>query len=249
MSEAPPTLPTKEADLLGSVGRDKLPRRKSTLENGQRIINGEMYTIPDPVVMAAIEQETAGKVTYFPAREPAPDAFGGDKTGTPLYYEAIFEPLCAELLRRFPDKNIALRAVMTSINGTLDGAMGEGADILDIAETVSRGTEKDHDVFNVQVMANRSAGPGVVDEASVSDAVTSLKYIAKYTERVGFALSYETDPTPETPDDFEDAVFPAVLVYDASGLRNTEHDRFTATFRDGVVPQEVLLGAYVLDRP
>ena len=136
-----------------------------------------------------------------------------------------------------------VKRISASVNGTVRDVMGANNDIADIVDVLSLGQEK-RGSFNVQ-------GLNVVDETDeswVQDAELSTKYISKYSYRVGFSLRFETSPTDRTPDDFEDSIFPAILVYDSDGLYATGEDRFSATFREGHDPKEVLLGAYVLSK-
>lgn len=232
-----PLIPTTADAELNPTPDSRTERRKDVLHNGERRMpNGKVYVTPDAEVMATIEQETDGKVTYFPVHDPKPDAFGLPGGN---FHEVAFKPLCDELVRRYPDKRIALRGIMASVNGVQKDAMGLGKDIIDIADIAQAGIEKPGDVFNVQGMP----------EGGLGDGDQSLKHVSAYAEKTDFALRFYTDPTNETPADFRDAVFPAILVYDAAGLQSDRSDRFSATFREGVDPSQVLLGAYLLDRP
>lgn len=216
-------------------------RRVAVLHNGEIHLGEELYAVPDPEVMEAISGETRGRVIYLP---PGPVEGGAGQRGEPLFAAAVYRPFLRSLLQRFHGQEIALRAIMTSVNGTLEDVMGPGKDVLDIADTFYRGQEKEGN-FNVQAVsaANGASEPGV------DDALFSTKYISSYSSRVGFSLRYEVDPTDKTPQDFAECIFPAILVYDTNGLRATGEDRFTATLKDGYSPQDVLLGAYVLSRP
>lgn len=217
-----------------------IERRKASSQNGESRIQAGVFVTPDPELINAINEQGNGKVSYFPASEQvAVMAFmDGSASGPSLYHQVVFEPLCVRILQRYPDKRVALRGVMTSVNGVLPDAMGPGTAVLDIVDTVARGVEKPGSSFNVQAMA----------QDDPLNAVLSLKYIEKYTQNVSFAAKFYTNPTEQTPPDFEEALFPAVLVYDLDGLRNTSDDRFTVAFAEGANPPDVLLEAIVLDK-
>lgn len=224
---------------------DSLKDATSDVSTGQRVVSlantqrympgGNIYIAPDQKVMQQIEEETAGKVVYFPAHQPTQ----GNLSNEPLFSVATMRPLVQELTDKYPDRNLALRAIMASVNGTMKDAMGPGGDILDITDITARGTEKDHDVFNVQAMPKNPDDP----------LLYGIKHVAAYAFKVPYALRFYSDPQPDTPPNFEESVFPAIMVYDADALQSTPHDRFTATFREGVNPPAALLSAYVLDKP
>jgi len=203
--------------------------RAVRLHNGERIVGRNRYVTPDPSVLEGVMRE--GRVHYIPATETGGSPFRD------AYYTDIFDPLCAELRERFRGRNVALRAIATSVNGLLEGAMsidGRAVDILDIADVVERGNEQGTPSFNVQRLPA---------DDDIRDVAAGLKYIADYTQAVASTVRYEVD-NPE----YKAAIFPAVLVYDADALVSTGEDRFTVRFRDGVDPSQAVLAAYVLDR-
>ncbi|HSX05801.1 MAG TPA: hypothetical protein VLF69_05000 [Candidatus Saccharimonadales bacterium] len=209
--------------------------RKEHLNNGEARIAGAVFTTPDPEVMEPILQEGGGKVHYLPAKEfDSPWELNG---GAPAFHQAVMVPLCQEILATYGDRPVALRAIMTSVNGRLTDVWQTttgSAEMLDITETVAAGTEKNNSSFNVQ---------GMYSGGTAEEAAAGAKYIAKYAGGVGMEVKYEVDDPAH-----RDAIFPAVLVYAADQLEPTGEDRFTVRFRDGVDPQGAVLGAYVLDR-
>jgi len=218
--------------LLGAeVVRENRGPRKAVMHNGEITVGGdEHYATPDPEVMAAIEQETGGKVAYFPSRE-IPDDSGGK--GQPNFNHAVLTPLYEEITQRYPDRRLALRSIMASVNGTREGAFN-GQDVRDITETVELGSEQSTASFNVQELP--------ADEDPIT-AAQKLKYISKYATDVGKNVDWEV----EDPND-RDAIFPAIVVYDADALEPTGEDRFTVQIKDGVQPSVAVVATYVLDR-
>lgn len=250
MSEKLPTtispLGSTADPTSGEAASESRPPRKVPLENGEFQVGNVAYATPDADVMHAITEETSDKVVYFPSRIPADGKsllLGDNVRGEPLFSAVTYGPLLGELLQRFSGRPVALRAVMASVNGTLKDVMGEGRDVLDIADVIARGQEQ-MGSFNVQLMPDHGT-----DSDAVSDAKFGTKYISSYSSRVGGDLMMcDVEPTDMTPPDFADSIFPAILVYDAAGLQSTGEDRFMATFKGGLMPQDVLLGAYILDR-
>lgn len=234
-----PSLPSTESVSSDELLEYRRGRRKTVLENNEHPISAGVFVAPDTEVMGMIEQETDGIVRYFPAHDLSVNESNRGLTSEPLYSRAVIRPLCHELIELYADKKIALRAIMTSVNGTLEGVMGEGIDMRDVADIISRGVEKDGEVFNVQGMAMN---------AGADMAAMGLKYISAYASKVGYELKCEAGAEGSMSLDSSESVFPAVIVYDAEALVATSHDRFSATFREGAKPEDAILGVYVLDK-
>lgn len=223
--------------IVRGMGDTDAVAEKSRGPRVEELHNGEVHDVsgrvvmirPDREVMQRIEQETSGKVCYFPTAEGI-DISPAQRMGEPDFSDYVMEPLIAELMTRFPGKRLALRGVATSINGSLPAGEGGGYDLRDITETVASGTEKPGEVFNVAVLS------------SDGDSV-SVHRVNQYASNVGFARKYEAGSHQE------DAMFPAVLVYDLAGLAPVGDSSYGVSFKPEAKPSDVVLGAYVLDCP
>lgn len=198
------------------------PRTASLANTVWRLEGKSGYVIPDQEVMATITAETKGKVQYWPAEH-------AERPTEPSFDTEVMEPLCAELVRRFPDKRLALRGVMTSVNGHLKDGFGVGENILDITETMQAGAEKPDAVFNVQGL-------------SADGDTLSVYRVSQYAFQVGRSREFGVSP------EVADAVFPAILVYDCDGLQRMG-GHYGVSFKPDHAPNEVLLAGYILDAP
>lgn len=205
--------------------------RKEKLANTEVEINtGSVYITPDTEVMDAIEQSTHGKVSHFPVGDVRDDGFGLPGKGESEFSAAIMDRLCDTLLEKYPGKTLALRGIMTSINGLQPGSGRYESDIVDIVDTVSEGIEKQGDVFNVAIL-DRSA-PSL-----------SVHRVTQYASGTAYNRKFSI------PSEQADNIFPAILVYDAAGLRKDGQNVWGASFKEDADPGETLLQAYVLDCP
>ncbi len=206
-----------------------LPPRVDTLHNvtitGR---SGARLIAPDPEVMATLEAESGGKVRHFPT-----DMAALDQEAPPLgeagFSNCVVRPLTERLIAEFPGKQLALRAVGVSINGHQSESEGV-YDLRDVTETVNMGTEKPGEVFNVQNLEPETPEP------------TTTHQIAHYASTFGAVRALEM------PEEMADAAFPAILVYDRSGLQ-AANGHYGVSFREGHDPSQVLLAAYVVDSP
>lgn len=201
------------------------PLRKTTPNNQRHGAEGVSagYLSPDPEIVKRIEEESRGKITYIPAN-------GYEDPSEPGYSRDVMAPVYAAMRARFPGKPLALRAVMASLNGTLEGAF-DGADIRDVTEVVANGREKDGNIFNVQILSP--------DE----DQMDPYR-VAQYAHDVGFNRHMYLDK------EHADSVFPVVVVYDAELLQRPESGQgghYGVELRSGITPEEPVLAAYILD--
>jgi hypothetical protein len=212
------------------------PPRVGRLQNGERTVAGSKFITPDPEAIASAVRQGNGRVNYLATREVPMGSTGVFASAT--FERGVIEPLCAELMQKYPNKKLALRGIITSVNGTLKDALKVGgvpADVLDIAQTVAQGGEKAAASFNVQ---------GMYADETPFEAGRSLGHVSKYAAATHRTVESRVDDRQQG-----DAMFPALLVYDASQLVQTGEDRFTVRYVDGADLQQALLGAYVLDRP
>ncbi len=188
---------------------------------------GARVIAPDPEVMEAIGVESGGRVRHFPTDMAALDREAGN-LGESGFFRCVVQPLTEHLAVEFPGKQLALRAVGVSING-YQRSDSEGLfDLRDVTETVTTGTEKPGEVFNVQRLE--------------PDEPYTTHQISHYANNMSGLKMLEMT------DDMADAAFPAVLVYDTSGLVARD-EAYGVSFAEGINPSEVLLAAYVVDSP
>lgn len=217
-----------DSTLLYST-RTGFERRIRTLHNGERkTVGGATLITPDEDAVWRIVDDGGGKIQYFPAPEGFEDS-PAKAVRDPEYEALVIGPLYDHLREAYPDKRLALRAVGTSINGDMPHVEGSDlGDILDITHTVIKGDEKGGGWFNVAVLGPENY---------------SVHRVTQYATYVGIHKHFEEDPARH------DALFPAVLVYDADGLRPTGGGTYSVEFAPGKAPEDVLLGAYLLDCP
>lgn len=218
--------PTPEMTKLAK----EIPRRKEVLRNtvvesrgGARLLQ------PDPESIAAIQQATSGKVLHVPSS--GAEAFAASDLARVQSWDFakyVMEPVIADATSRFEGKLLAMRGIATSINGDFDGFGDEDHPLLDLSRTVNNGIEKPGDAFNVAVLN--------------PEEPISVHRVTQYAENVSLHRMLEDNA------DKAAAMFPAVLVYDAAGLQK-ESGYWAVSFREGVEPSDVLLGAYILDCP
>jgi|GEM_PF-5735749 len=224
----PSPLPTDAGDT--HVGKDRAPRLEEL--HNERIINtvGAELITPDPAALRMIEAESFDKVKHFPTPREAFEGSDDRSIGEAEYARLVVTPFLNQLTQEFPDRHLALRAVGVSINGDLSADEAGGLEVPDAVDAANRGTEKPGETFNVAAF----------DPAEP----LSTYQITHYVTRMAGLRALEMEGAAAH------AVFPAVLVYDSSGLQDApEHGQYGVRFAEGHDPGNVLLGVRILDTP
>lgn len=202
-------------------------KRKASVENGElKSISGHTFVVPDPELIEALEEESAGRVEYFPTDR---EKFEADKDDNVhgAYAHYVIDGLLAYIDQKYPNIPIALRGIATSINGDVYSD-GYGGLIHDATYVAEQGIEQDGD-FNV---VGHDQGNDTTD--------LRLKHMHTYALKVGMNSKFDSDEA-------RDSLFPAILVYRSNMLERTD-DRYGVKFKAGVDPKEALLKVFITDK-
>lgn len=229
-----------EGERVAYNADNKVPPKKPSPEN-EVIQNqvGARLIIPDAELIAAA---SAVDSRIHHIRTPNFEATtAGQPMNEPEHARIVFVPVIEDILRRFPDREaLAFRAAPVSINGTVLVEGLERVDhVPDITELVARGGDSAHSgrPFNVAVLKPAAEAPSTI----------MLDRVNQYAAKTSFIrdLAGENDYAPEEAA----AIFPVVQVFDPEMLQSGGHNRWGVEFREGIVPTDALLAAYVLDSP
>jgi hypothetical protein len=188
--------------------------------------------------MTQIAAASQDRVQYWPTSDAFTE-YAEHSLKAYGYATYILEPLVRHIAEHHRGKQLAFRAIETSINGTFPGRDGDYT-LLDVTQTASNGQEKPGGIiFNVAKLP-------AVDPDDPSFSIIPIDRVVQYASEAG---RYGHDDP-----DRADATFPALLAYDAGGIQSPQHiekhhrpSPYAVEFRPGVDPRTVLLGTYVLD--
>lgn len=221
------TPPTDPTEPTATDPRRKFGLRASVVNNN--VLKSEEpwrnfgLEQPDPVILKQILSENE-KIRYVDMHELT----GQKEIGEPEYYQAI-ETILLKILAEHPEVDvIGVRAISASINGDVTA----GEQVEDVVSIAEDGIDRGKEYFNVD---------GVNKADLYNHEVTLFKYAINYLRANAF-LRMEIDDEQQAK-----AVFPVLLIYDASYLKSTEHERFSATFKDVSQAQQALLRVVIFD--
>ena len=222
-------LGSQPTELVAINPRRKFGLRASVVNNTVRRSEEKWSNFgleqPDPAILKQLLSESP-KIRYVDMH-----ALNGElKAGEPEYYKAIHDILL-KILAEFPEVDmLGVRAVSASINGDVTA----GEQVEDVVSITEDGIDRGKEYFNVDG----------VNKANLNEhEATLFKYAINYLMANTF-LRMEIDDEQQAK-----AVFPVLLIYDASYLMSTEHERFSATFKDASQAQQALLRVVIFDAP
>lgn len=232
---------TKADQLNPSVEKNQSWPRVQALRNTVLTDEQERELLiqPDLDIIRTISEQTNGRIGYLASKfvQLLPESQRNDPYAkmTPHdYRETTLDPAVEVIRQRHKTiQAIGLRVIATSINGPQPlRQLHRHGTLLDITETIKGGSEKpEEEVINVLQVDTR---PDVKPQTTI---------LMPYAFDAGVTRTRAEDPRNA------EAIFPAVLTYDAEHLESDDTTNYGVRLKPEVKPEDAILGAYVLDCP